>query len=273
MLSKKLYHLIILFLIVSFQSPVDIFAQEETEVVTLPFLAVREKDTAPEKKIVTLHFLSIESEKPQLKKITLMGETGYFIPTDDKIKDIYGKGIIFSGGAKYNIPPNLSIGIALDYWDKSGDVRKIEEMTRKIDEIVKEFQDNYPMAEIKVVTGETTMRIIPVIVTVIYNIPIRGIRKSLFYFGGGPSWYMAKKKIDNTTISAIEDKVVASEIILGKDESKNIFGFHTLMGTNYFLSRRFSVTLEAKYSYTKKVSNWDMKLGGLALAGGFNYTF
>lgn len=166
-------------------------------------------------------------------KFSVIGKLGYFSPADSDLKDDFGSGVCFSGGGKYTMSPQLAIVGAVDYW--KGD--------KTIDGV------------------DVTVKIMPLTVGVVYNLPVQGTAGVTPYIGGGLGNYSCEITADCSGISA--------------NESTSAIGFYILGGVDCPVSPTVSINAEAKFASAKSSDSYwdDMKLGGLTIGGGVAISF
>ena len=172
-------------------------------------------------------------------KVSGIGMLGYFMPADSTVDDRCGGGVAFGGGVRYAYSPQISIVGALEYWKGDGEttIPGVGTGTGSLS-----------------TKADYSLTIMPITVSVIYNIPVQN---SAFapYVGGGLGNYSAKSETGS------------------KSESKSAIGFHILGGCAYPVSPVVDIIATAKYA-SAKISDWnDMKVGGLTITGGVVYSF
>ncbi len=185
------------------------------------------------------------------QEIKLGGNLGYFMAGDSKVKDTYGKsGIILGGLVRYSVAPQIDVVGGIDYY-------KLSE-TGKYPSWTGTSTGTSTTVELK-----PYMRVIPITVSCLYNIPIQP--NILGYVGGGIGMYMAKRNAPSTTGATM---TTTSSL---KEESKSPFGFQVLGGFDYLVSPNISINAQVKYAYAK-VKDWaDTNVGGISITAGVVY--
>lgn len=162
------------------------------------------------------------------KDMVVGGGLGYFLPSDKEVKDKFDKNAINLGGfVACPIQPAIDVVFAVDYYKLS--------KTEKI---------GSPTTDVK-----GSLRVIPITLSAIYNIPIQANLSG--YVGAGLGLFMAKTTIE---IGTLKDS-----------ESKSPLGFVLEGGINYMITPNFSVSPLIRYTYAK-VKDWeDKNIGGVTI--------
>jgi len=172
-------------------------------------------------------------------------KTGYFMPTDNAMDDMYGTGAVIAGDLIYWFD-NLGMGIGLDYWKQDGTPVTIMD------------------GSISVLEASSEMEIVSLTLTALYRFnPTQKVKP---YVGAGLGSYYAKENSSVTTN-------YSTTSFSGSDTA---LGVHILAGVDMELSESISFFLEAKLSgatvdASGGLGGEDADIGGFTIFAGIRF--
>lgn len=162
---------------------------------------------------------------------------GYFMPSEEALKEIYGGGIIFGGEIDFWNYSGLGGGISIDYFSKSGDPIQLGDVS-----MIKD--------------ANAKITIIPISLTAMYRVKNNNTNVIPF-FGAGLGIYMVGETLELDTYEYGSESV---------SFSKNGIGFHFLGGMQIS-----NIAIIVKYT-SASLSTEELAAAGNELnCGGINF--
>lgn len=174
---------------------------------------------------------------------------GYFMPSEDAIKEIYGNGVSFGSDINIWSKKGFGGGISIEYFGKKGDPYQYS-------------------SGLQIDNAESKISIIPIYLTSGYR--IANNKKVIPYFGLGVGLFLFNEKVSAT----IYDPNTGENSYLSNEASETAFGFHIFSGIH--LNNIIYFELEYSYGAIRGAGNGgaagnDVNLGGLMISGGFKF--
>lgn len=198
--------------------------------------------------LLAVSLLLVSTAYPQ-QNIGVNLSAGYFSPTEEGLKEVYGGGVVFGGEVVISASEQSDLCLGFNYFQKNGEG----------------IQFSFSDGGFSGSGADAQIRIVPITVTGKYKFPLDKSKanKTMPYIGGGIGMYLLHENIDAQFGSVETDK--------------SGFGFHFVAGVQSELGNNKNLFGEFKFSSASiktegpALSGSEADVGGISFFGGIKF--